>query len=139
MADNNIIVFPLNRIEYDIIVDPDCEREIYDIVSKSGLLERFYSDYEYRIRLLAEYRDRAPIFHSKWFEKLTRPHKKSLYSLHMARINNLRILYSIGDRIILLCAFAEKQPATRKRQSYMQYTPIADARLKKYEEADTDE
>lgn len=124
----------LFTFEPDIVVDPDCEGEVYKIVAESGKIRKFKSDYEARMKLLRIYREQAYNVHSQWFEKLKRVPDAPLYSMHLATIDNMRILYIVGDRIILLCAFKEKGTRGQKTQSYRQYIPVAINRMKRYVE-----
>ena len=117
-----------------ILVDRDCESEINDIVRSSGQIVRFSEAYKARINMLREYREKAPLFNRQWFEKLKYLTNPSLYSMHLASIGNMRIIYVIGKRIILLCAFKEKGEHGKKHEGYTQYIPIAQNRLERYKE-----
>ena len=129
----NLRVFILGY-EPEIKDDPDCEDEINSIVERSGKIVPFRAAYNVRLKALKEHREQAPAFNRQWFEKLKRVPEASLYSMHMASIDNLRILYVIGKRIILLCAFKEKEERGKKTESYVQFIPVAIRRLKRYKE-----
>lgn len=134
MAKDNMIAFPLVDTDSGVIVDVECECEIRKIVNKGSHQARFVAAYEERIRVLKQYRDKAPSFNPRWFEKLQHIQNASLYSINFAKIGNMRILYTVSTRIILLCAFEEREGHGKKRQSYVQYVPVALKRLEKYEE-----
>lgn len=125
------ILTPLGN---DPLVDPDCEEEIYDIVAKSGLIVKFRADYKARLKVLLEYRELAWQAHNQWFERLKYVDEASLYSMHLASIGNMRIIYAVGRNIILLCAFKEKGEHGKARESYKQYIPVAEKRLERYKE-----
>lgn len=133
MVKNNMISFPLARPERGIFVDPECENEIRDIINAVDHVVRFKKDYDARLDLLAVHRELAPQVNPQWFEYLK--HTDSpLYSMHIASLGNMRILYISRKTIVFLCAFMEKEGAGRKRQSYTQYIPIAESRMLRYNE-----
>ncbi|MCR4622634.1 MAG: hypothetical protein K5663_11195 [Clostridiales bacterium] len=123
-----------SRYDADVIIDRDCKAEIYKIVSRSGKRIKFTADYGKRIGILIEQRENAPGFNHNWFELLRHVKEAPLYSLHMANIDNLRILYVIRKRIILLCAFKEKEEHGKKTDSYVEFIPVALNRLQRYKE-----
>lgn len=107
-------------------MDYRCLEEVYNIVIKSGNIEAFKAHFKVRHEYLQKHWEYATS-HRQWFERLS--HEAGLYSLHMASINNMRILYVLhGSEVWHLCAFAEKESG--KRQSYKRYIPIARQRLK---------
>lgn len=133
MADSRITDLFSAYSEDVLIIDDDCKAEIINIVNESGLHVRFGKDYEARMKILLSYRENAGLHTPQWFEHLKHT-DSAMYSMHLANIGNMRILYIIGHRIIFLCAFKEKQGQGRKRQSYVQYIPIAEKRLERYKE-----
>lgn len=133
MADSRIIdLFPFHA-EDILIVDVDCAAEILEIVEKGSYQIRFDKDYKARMKLLLEHKEKAFLVKGNWFEHL-KHYDSALYSMHLANIGNMRILYVMGHRIIFLCAFEEKGEHGKKRQSYVQYVPIAIKRLERYKE-----
>ena len=116
----------------DLRIHPKCEEEIRSIVEKDARREKFESDYKIRLDYLHEHREKA-ILHRKWFEKLSSA-GSPLYSMHIAAINNMRILYIFADSyIVFLCAFSEKSKG-KKKDSYAAYIPIALQRIQELEE-----
>ena len=116
----------------DLRIHPKCEEEIRYIVEKDGRREKFESDYKIRLDYLHEHREKA-VLHRAWFEKLSNA-GSSLYSMHIATINNMRILYIFTEPyIIFLCAFSEKSKK-KKTDSYAAYIPIALSRIQELEE-----
>ncbi len=123
-----------SRYDADVIIDRDCKAELNTIVLRSGKEKKFRADYDIRIGLLIDHKENAPRVNHSWFEKLRHMKEAPLYSLHMASIDNLRILYVIRKRIILLCAFKEKEEHGKKTDSYVEFIPVALNRLQRYEE-----
>lgn len=120
-----LIAYPDSYNENWCLIHPDCEDELREIADKSGNLRKLRSNFKTRMQYLKVHRENA-VQHDEWFEKLS--HEKDLYSLHIATVNNLRILYALrDDQVWLLCAFAEKDRA--KRASYRRYIPVAQKRL----------
>lgn len=116
----------------DLRIHPKCEEEIRSIVEKDARREKFESDYKIRLDYLNEHREKA-IQHRAWFEKLSSV-GSPLYSMHIATINNMRILYIFADPyIVFLCAFSEKSKG-KKKDSYAAYIPIALQRIQELEE-----
>lgn len=119
-----LISFPQIRSFGDIKIHIDCENELREIERDYCNKEKFLSDLRARLNYLNEKREEA-VFHREWFEKLK--HAEKLYSMHMAKINNTRVLYCFYERkIYLLCAFCEKSRG--KRDSYPQFIEIAEKR-----------
>ena len=128
-----IIDFPALNIADGIEIDPECEDEIYAVLEKSEVM-KFAAAYRERIRLLSTYREKAISVHPKWFEQLKHVGAE-LFSMHIANVGNMRILYYVGRRtIVLLCAFLESEGKGKRRKSYVQYIPVALERMKRYEE-----
>lgn len=128
MSSKDIIPFPMIHIGNGIYTLSECEAEIQGIVKTSGLKNQFAADFNDRIDFLAKYRERATTLHPHWFEKLKRT--DDLFSMHLARIGNMRILYAfVETNIYLLCAFKEQEGGNRRAHSYKQYIPIAENRL----------
>lgn len=116
-----------------LIIHPDCEDEIRKIVKEGAYEVRFGKDYKARMKILLPHWDKANQHCPQWFEHL-KHYDTALYSIHLASIGNMRILYTLGHHIIFLCAFKEKEGHGKKRQSYVQYVPIAKKRLEQYKE-----
>lgn len=109
-------------------IHKECVREIEEIVKRTGNKTQFQAHYNMRLDYLEEHRENACVMR-KWFERLKYV-DIPLYSLHIAVIDNMRILYVfIEDRIYLLCAFSEKSSGRRK--SYKQYIEVAKNRIPK--------
>lgn len=101
---------------------------------RSGDLRKLRAHFKVRLQYLKTHWDGA-VQHSEWFEKLS--YDKNLYSLHIATVSNLRILYVLhAHQAWLLCAFAEKNRT--KRDSYQRYIPVAQQRLKAILEGEND-
>ena len=109
-----------------IMVDARCEEELADLVTASGLLRKFRASFKARLEYLTKHRERA-VQHRNWFEDLK--YSAGLYAIRMVDVQNIRVLYAFsGQRIYLLCAFAETERG--KRASYQRYIPVAEQRLK---------
>lgn len=120
-----LIDYPEPYVEAWCLIHPDCESELRDIAERSGNKRKLRSNFKMRMNFLREHWEKA-VVHHEWFEKLS--YEKELYSLHIASVNNLRILYVLhGDQAWLLCAFAEKKDSKQAR--YERYIPIAKGRL----------
>lgn len=103
-----------------------CEAELAELLTASGSLQKSRAALKARLDYLAINREQA-VQHRQWFEKLK--HSESMYALRIVNVQNLRILYAFsGQRIYLLCAFAETERG--KRASYQRYIPVAEQRLK---------
>ena len=133
MGDKQIIPLVPSYAENMLIVDPECAQEIVDIVTEGGYYVRFEKDYEARLKQLFTHREKAYLVNNQWFEHLKHTNH-SMYSMHLANIGNMRILYVLGRHIVFLCAFKEKEGRGKKRQSYVQYVPVAEKRLEQYKE-----
>ena len=121
----NVIAFPEQYNESWCLMHIQCEHELRDIVQRSGDIRKFRAHFRNRLKYLRDHWDNA-INHQEWFEKLS--HEKDLYSLHIASVSNIRILYVLrGNQAWLLCSFAEK--SRTKRDSYKRYIPVAQKRL----------
>ena len=120
-----LIDFPERYNDAWCLMHVDCESELRDIAQHSGNVAKLRANFRTRMNYLRENWENA-VLHHEWFEKLS--HDKDLYSLHIASVNNLRILYVLrGDQAWLLCCFAEK--SSGKRDSYERYIPVARKRL----------
>jgi len=129
-----LLEFPNRLNENWCLMHPQCEDELRDIADASGNLRRLRSSFNSRMQYLKIHWENA-VQHHEWFEKLS--HEKNLYSMHIARVNNLRILYVLhGNQVWLLCAFTERE--RKKRDSYQRYIPVAQKRLKEVLEGDND-
>lgn len=120
-----LITYPEMYNESWCLMHIECENELRDIVQHSGNIRKLRTHFKSRLNYLREHWENA-VQHDEWFEKLS--HEKDLYSLHIASVNNLRILYVLrGNEAWLLCCFAEKSRG--KRDSYKRYIPVAQKRL----------
>lgn len=127
-----LIEFPDRYDERWCLMHIQCEDELRDIAQHSGNIRKLRANFKTRLKYLKDHWEKA-VEHHEWFEKLS--HEKSLYSLHIATVNNLRILYVLhDDQAWLLCAFAEK--SRTKRDSYQRYIPVAQKRLNEILEGD---
>jgi len=129
-----LIAFPDRYEENWCLMHMDCEEELRDIAQRSGNLRKLRSNFKTRLKYLKDHWEQA-VQHHEWFEKLS--HEKDLYSLHIAVVSNLRIIYVLrGKQAWLLCAFTEKD--SKKQDSYKRYIPVAQKRLAKILEGDND-
>lgn len=133
MSANKIVELFPSYSKNKLTIHPDCENEIRKIVKEGSYELRFGKDYDARMRILLSNWDKANQHCPQWFEHL-KYYDSALYSMHLANIGNLRILYTLGQHIIFLCAFKEKEGHGKRRQSYVQYVPIAQKRLEQYKE-----
>ena len=133
MNTSKIIQYPKAYPDIGVRILQKCEEEIVSIVERSGKYTKFVADFDSRIQLLSQARENANVKYPQWFENLR--HVKELYSIHIASVNNMRILYAFVDLdILLLCAFEELEGRGKRTKSYSQYIPVAQKRLREYEE-----
>lgn len=104
------------------------KEELWDIIEQSGEEEKILAQLKIRLNFLAAH-GTAAIKHPRWFEKLKA--SDDLYSLHVATVHNIRILFAfVSSKAVLLHAFEEKAGKRGGRNSYSTAIPIAAARLK---------
>lgn len=107
------------------------EKDLKDILERSGLEENFWQKYRQRLKLLVERRHEC-IRKKDWFEKLR--HEKDLYSMRFKGNKNIRIIfafvaYESYEYAILLYPFNEKDSTKGGKHSYSTALPIAQKRL----------
>lgn len=130
---------PLAKIHYPeafngeyIRVHWDFEKDLKDILEKSGLKDNFTSKFKQRLKHLND-RKRECVRKRDWFEKLKK--EKDLYSIKFKDEKNVRILFAFIayegiEYAILLYPFQEKDDKNKSQYSYDTAKPIAQGRLK---------
>lgn len=134
----------LKLLEYpegiEVLVESRIEKELYEILEKSGKKNWLVRKLRKRILMLMEWVGTEKINQCSnlpGIEKLR--HVDNLYSMHVrdGQINMRKLFVIIERRPCLLCAFVEKSSKKGSRDSYALNIRKADERVKRIKEGNS--
>lgn len=117
------IIYPEEFISEYIYCHPEFNDDLEEIISKSGEETQFVRKFRKALKFLENLKKNCTN-QSQIFEKLKK--EKYLYSMRIKDKHNVRILFSFFEYgkkeiVILLYAFPEKSPATKKNPKSYSY------------------